>query len=103
LAPDNVAVSLIYPGHIKTAQVEHHMGPLPLMVSAETAARIKRGLDRGRTFIAFPKVLLWLVRAGRCVPWRVRAMLGRGNRFYIAKPETASRTPSTRVEAGAVK
>jgi short-subunit dehydrogenase len=25
LAPDNVAVSLIYPGHIKTAQVEHHV------------------------------------------------------------------------------
>ena len=104
LAPNNVAVSLIYPGHIKTAQVEHHVGALPLMVSAETAARIvKRGLDRGRTFIAFPKALLWLIRAGRCVPWRVRAMLGRGNRFYIAKPETASRAPSTRVGAGAVK
>jgi short-subunit dehydrogenase len=104
LAPDHVAVSLIYPGHIKTAQVEHHVGALPLMVSAETAARIiKRGLDRGRTSIAFPKTLLWLIRAGRCVPWRVRAMLGRGNRFYIAKHETASRAPSARVAAGAGK
>jgi short-subunit dehydrogenase len=104
LAPDHVAVSLIYPGHIKTAQVEHHVGALPLMVSAETAARIvKRGLDRGRTAIAFPKALLWLIRAGRFLPWRVRAMLGRGNRFYVAKPERASQAPSARVGAGADK
>ena len=104
LAPDHVAVSLIYPGHIKTAQVEHHVGALPLMVSAETAARIvKRGLDRGRTAIAFPKALLWLIRAGRFLPWRVRAMLGRGNRFYVAKPEAASQAPSAPVGAGAGK
>jgi short-subunit dehydrogenase len=102
LAPDHVAVSLIYPGHIKTAQVEHHVGALPLMVSAETAARIiKRGLDRGRTSIAFPKALLWLIRAGRLVPWRVRAMLGRGNRFYVAKPEPTSQAPSAPVGASA--
>ena len=102
LAPDHVAVSLIYPGHIKTAQVEHHVGALPLMVSAETAARIiKRGLDRGRASIAFPKALLWLIRAGRLVPWRVRAMLGRGNRFYVAKPEPASQAPSAPVGASA--
>jgi short-subunit dehydrogenase len=102
LAPDHIAVSLIYPGHIKTAQVEHHVGALPLMVSAETAARIiKRGLDRGRTSIAFPKTLLWLIRAGRCVPWRVRAVLGAGNRFYVAKPETVSSAPSAPVGAGA--
>lgn len=104
LAPDHVAVSLIYPGHIKTAQVEHHVGALPLMVSAETAARIvKRGLDRGRTAIAFPKALLWLIRAGRFLPWRVRAVLGRGNRFYVAKPEAASQAPSAPVGAGAGK
>jgi short-subunit dehydrogenase len=104
LAPDHVAVSLIYPGHIKTAQVAHHVGALPLMVSVERAARIvKRGLDRGRTFIAFPKPLLWLIRAGRCVPWRVRAMLGRGNRFYVAKPETARQKPAAPVGASAGK
>src|SRR5262245_15503257 len=91
LAPDNVAVSLIYPGHIKTAQVEHHVGALPLMVSAETAARIiKRGLDRGRTSIIFPKTLWWLIRAGRFLPWRLRAMVGAGTRFYVAKPENSA-------------
>src|SRR5262249_23763662 len=45
LAPDNLSVSLIYPGHIRTAQVASHVGPLPLIMSVETAAhRIKRGL-----------------------------------------------------------
>ena len=86
LLPDNVAVSLIYPGHIATAQIASHMGALPLIVSAETAARrIKIGLDRGRSFIAFPRRLLWLIRAGRLVPWPLRAQLGRAMRFHVAK------------------
>jgi NAD(P)-dependent dehydrogenase (short-subunit alcohol dehydrogenase family) len=58
LAPDNVAVSLIYPGHMKTAQVAHHVGALPLLMTAEQAARtIKRGLDRGRSTIVFPRAV----------------------------------------------
>jgi short-subunit dehydrogenase len=92
LAPDNVAVSLICPGHIKTAQVAHHVGALPLMVSAETAARIiKRGLDRGRARIVFPQRMLWLIRAGRMLPWRLRARLGAGARFHVAKPAIETR------------
>jgi hypothetical protein len=54
LLPDNVAVSFIYPGHIRTAQVAQHVGALPLIMSAEQAAAIiKGGLDRGHSFIAF--------------------------------------------------
>jgi short-subunit dehydrogenase len=87
LAPDNVAVSLIYPGHIKTAQVAHHIGALPLIMTAENAAcKIKRGLDRGRSSIVFPQRLLWLIRAGRLLPWRLRALLGSGTRFHVSKP-----------------
>jgi short-subunit dehydrogenase len=89
LAPDNVAVSLIYPGHIKTGQVAHHIGALPLLMSAEKAARtIKRGLDRGQSSIVFPQRLLWLIRAGRLLPWRLRALLGSGTRFHVSKPAT---------------
>ena len=84
LAPDNIAVSLIYPGHIATAQTRGHIGRLPLILSAdEAAARIKRGLDRRQSFIAFPRRLLWLIRAGRLLPWRVRSWLGRGLRFHV--------------------
>jgi len=86
LLPDNVAVSLIYPGHMRTQQVSHHVGPLPLIISADkAAAKIKRGLDRGRSFIAFPKRLLWLIRAGRLLPWRLRAQLGGTLRFHVSK------------------
>jgi short-subunit dehydrogenase len=89
LVPDNVAVSLIYPGHIRTRQVAHHVGALPLIVSAETAAlKIKRGLDSGRSFIAFPRLLLWLIRVGRLLPWTLRSRLGTGMRFYVSKPPT---------------
>lgn len=86
LVADNIDVSLIHPGHIRTAQVARHVGALPLIVSAETAAaRIKKGLDRGRSSIAFPRRLLWLIRGGRLVPWLLRARLGRGFRFHVSK------------------
>ncbi len=85
LIPDNIAVSLIYPGHIDTGQVANHIGKLPLLMTADAAARkIKRDLDRGRSFIAFPLPLLWLIRAGRMLPWRLRARLGQDQRFHVA-------------------
>jgi hypothetical protein len=66
--------------------VSNHVGALPMIMSAEAAAaRIKRGLDRGRAFIAFPLALLWLIRAGRLLPWRVRAALGASMRFHVDK------------------
>ena len=88
LLPEGVGVSLVYPGHIETAHVAGHVGALPLIVSAEVAAgRIKRGLDRGHDHIAFPRRLLWLIRAGRLVPWRLRAALGRSLRFETRRPK----------------
>ena len=86
LQPDGVRVSLVYPGHIETAQVAGHVGALPLIVSAELAAvRIKRGLSLGHHLIAFPRRLLWLIRAGRLLPWRLRAVLGRSQRFEVLR------------------
>ena len=84
LIPDRITVSLIYPGHIETAQVEGHVGALPLILKPDAAAaRIKRGLDRGKTFIAFPWQLLALIRAGRHLHWRLRALAGKDFRFHI--------------------
>lgn len=86
LLPDAVAVSLVYPGHIATDHTERHVGALPLIVTADAAAaRIKRGLDRGQSLIAFPRRLLWLIRAGRLVPWRLRATLGASQRFEVLR------------------
>ena len=86
LIPDQITVSLIYPGHIETAQVANQVGALPHMLKPDAAAAIiKRGLDRGKTFIAFPWQLLALIRAGRTLPWRLRALAGRDFRFYVKR------------------
>lgn len=86
LIPDRITVSLVYPGHIETAQVADHVGALPHIKTPEEAARlIKRGLDGGKTFIAFPWQLLWLIRAGRALPWRLRAIAGKDFRFHVKR------------------
>ncbi len=87
LIPDKITVTLVYPGHIQTAQVAGHVGALPhIKTPEEAAAIIKRGLDAGKTFIAFPWQLLWLIRAGRTLHWRVRALAGKDFRFHIQNP-----------------
>ncbi len=86
LMPDGITVSLIYPGHIKTAQVTNHVGALPNILSPQQAASIiKRRLDQKSTFIAFPWQLLWLIRAGRAIPWQLRALAGKDFRFHVRR------------------
>jgi short-subunit dehydrogenase len=86
LAPDGLTVSLVYPGHIETEQTARQIGALPLMMSPrDAAARIKHALDRGEGVIAFPRRLAILALAGRLVPWRVRAFLGRSQRFEVRR------------------
>lgn len=86
LIPSGILVSLIYPGHIKTAQVEDHVGALPFMLEPDAAAAIiKRGLDEKKATIAFPWQLLMLIRAGRMLPWRLRALAGKDFRFHVNK------------------
>ena len=87
LIPDKIVVSLVYPGHIKTAQVDGHVGALPNIVEPEVAAKfIFRKLEAKRTFIAFPWQLLSLIRAGRALPWRIRARAGKDLRFHVKRP-----------------
>lgn len=84
LAADKITVSLIYPGHVDTAQVADHVGKLPHLWTAEKAADyIKRKLDRRATTIAFPWQLVWSIKLGRAVDWRVRAFFSRDLRFTV--------------------
>lgn len=88
LADHGVGVTIIYPGHIETAQVAGHVGALPLLMSAEQAAsRIFVGLEKGRGTIAFPRRLRLLIEAGRFLPWRVRAIFNRSSRFAVDPPQ----------------
>lgn len=87
LVDDNIAVSLVFPGHIKTAQTAMQKGKLTLLLTpADAAARTKRGLDKGRSSVHFPRRLYWLIMLGRLMPWHVRTFFGRSQRFHVTKP-----------------
>ena len=95
LAPRGVRVSLIHPGHVRTAQTDQQQGPVPLILPAEDAARrIVRALDAGRS-AAFPWPAWLAVRAMALLPWRLRARLNRPARFTVRNPDTARAAAST--------
>ena len=85
LAAEGITLSIVYPGHIDTDQAAVQHGPLPLLMMPEEAADIiAQGIARRRSLIAFPKRLLWLIRLGSLLPWRLRARLQRPLRFYVS-------------------
>ncbi len=69
LRPFGVGLSLIVPGFVDTAMSGSLDSPRPLLVTAESAARIiRRGLEKGRERIIFPRALYWLNWLGARVP-----------------------------------
>jgi short-subunit dehydrogenase len=88
VAPSGIAVSVAYPGHIATRQTATHEGGLPLLMTAETAARlIQAGLARRRSKIWLPVSLALLARIGGALPPRLRHFTGRGFRFRVRDSE----------------
>lgn len=64
LRPHGVQVSVVLPGFVATPMSARVQGPKPMMVDSKQAARrIKEGLSRGRSRIAFPLILDWGQRA----------------------------------------
>ncbi len=61
-----IGVSLVLPGFVDTEMTRRHIGPTPLLMSAEDASRvIVAGIERGKRTIAFPRrlaMLSWLER-----------------------------------------
>ena len=69
LSKKGVAVSLIVPGFVHTALNENLVSPKPLAMTDDRAARIiRRGLDRRKATIAFPKLLYWGARLTTILP-----------------------------------
>ena len=63
LAPQGIAVNVVLPGFVRTPMNEGFAGTMPLAISAERAAvLIRRGLERNRARIAFPRRLAWGMR-----------------------------------------
>jgi hypothetical protein len=93
LATENLGVSVVLPGHVRTRPTEAHVGPLAMIIPAEAAAAIKRGLDRGQVMIAFPRRAHWLVRLASVLPWRLKALATRGDRFHVRKDPNPTASP----------
>ena len=79
-----VSVHVVSPGFIDTPMTDRHIGRTPMKLSAPTAARIiRRGLERRRTRIEFPKTLFWLVRLQNLLPACLSDWFDRGFRAEI--------------------
>lgn len=69
LMKDDVAVSVICPGFVKTPLTDANAFPMPFLMSPERAAEIiRRGLDRQAARIAFPLRLYAIVRLVAALP-----------------------------------
>lgn len=69
LRREGVAVSVICPGFIRTPMTDINGFPMPFLMEVEDAARrIRRGLARGRSRIAFPWPLYTAVRLAALLP-----------------------------------
>jgi short-subunit dehydrogenase len=83
LAPQGIAVNVVLPGFVHTAMTDGVKGPKPGLISAERAAvLIRRGLERNRARIAFPRWLtcglLWLSVLPRPLAERIMKAFGFG-------------------------
>jgi short-subunit dehydrogenase len=60
LAPQGIAVNVVMPGFVQTSMSERFQGAKPgLMMPERAATLIRRGLERNRARIAFPRTLAW--------------------------------------------
>jgi short-subunit dehydrogenase len=88
LQPEGIAVTVVLPGFVETRMSNAVIGPKPLMMSTERAARIiRRGLARGRRQIAFPFSLYLGVQVLRALPAALADRLLRNAEVDIAPYE----------------
>lgn len=76
LAPDNVTVSVICPGFVTTRMTAGNAYPMPFLMDCDKAAKIMRkGLDKGKSRIAYPTPFYLLVLLVSALPLRLRDRL----------------------------
>jgi len=73
LRPRNIVVRMIAPGFVKSPLTDRNDFPMPFLMETEDAAeRIVDGLTRSDRFeIAFPRRMVWLMKAIRLLPYPV--------------------------------
>lgn len=69
LAAEGIRVVVVSPGFVKTPLTDQNDFPMPFLLSADKAARkIRKGLEKGRNEIAFPKRFTWLLKLLSALP-----------------------------------
>lgn len=72
LSVENIKVSVVFPGYVKSAMSDSLEGPKPFMVSAAKAAKIiKKGLAKNKARIIFPAALNLSARLSLLLPNRL--------------------------------
>jgi len=76
LLPQKIDVSIICPGFVKTPLTDLNDFPMPMQISAETAARsIRKGMERRSHEIRFPVLFALILRVVAVLPSRLRTRL----------------------------
>jgi short-subunit dehydrogenase len=71
IAHRGVAVSLIFPGFVKTPLTDKNDFDMPMLISVEEASkRIIEGLNRGKDYIYFPRRFTWILRVIGMLPYQ---------------------------------
>lgn len=72
LAPHNIGISLIHPGFVDTPLTKSNSFSMPMIIDSDDAAiRIREGLGRGQSMIAFPRRFIFVIRLLKLLPDRV--------------------------------
>lgn len=84
LSPRGVAVSVVVPGFFDTPMTDRWKGPTPFMVGLDRmVAVIRRGLDKRRPRITFPRLLALGSQAADLLPATIGDRIMRGFHFHI--------------------
>lgn len=76
LKKENILVSIILPGFVKTPLTDQNDFPMPFMVSVNEAARcIISGIYKRKFEISFPRRLIWMLKLLATLPNKIRALI----------------------------
>jgi short-subunit dehydrogenase len=76
LRSENIAVSIICPGFVKTPLTDQNQFPMPFIIDATKAAKyIVAGIRKSKSEISFPRRLIWLLKLLNILPDNLRIFI----------------------------
>jgi NAD(P)-dependent dehydrogenase (short-subunit alcohol dehydrogenase family) len=82
--PHGIRVTVVCPGFFASRMTDRWDGPMPFLLGTDRAARVvKRGVERGRRRIDFPRTLALGMRLCDALPAAIGDRIVRGFRFRI--------------------